>query len=593
MTLYEKILERQNELKFNDPEVKREFLETLPSIIDYFQRSERLSKDIEEIFLTSLYDLSFNLMDEKSFNETYPEYENAGGLFQHIDGKDPQIALKSKNKSTLVHEFVHFIKWAINKKHKIQSCPKWIDEPMTELVTSDIVGYIHGYMGHTTITKQFIKAFDDFSLDDYFYDNMKEYRKRNPLFNKLYEFFGDVYKNNLGKNQITTVLNALLSKMMDDKLDEQLSEPNAKLSYVLKSLVETEFNNKLTGCYHEGEEFDNLYVRAIRTFCKENGYNILGDKHSLENLKKLIKEYRQSAYLEKENIDPNSITCCDYMGKTLYVSETNGRYKVARTLPQLLVADEDRQWKGVTCVSIGSNSFGHQCFSEEEPNKIKIIYSDYDREKGSLFLDPGARDVSDLQNINKNELKVLRPRSSNEIFKEIISSINASVIDAHYQKEVSFLERTNPKVSSNKKKAFTEVLQELNEVAHYLGSKIIVCEKELLVNPDFLLTSVGHSIVKPEEACRVETLNVQEVNNIDQSLDLEPNTQCALYMRTVDGASICVGSLFCQEQPYEGESINLYFKRDALCPYLSDEMKERLWGRLVQKKTTSPLNDKI
>ena len=56
----------------------------------------------------------------------------------------------------------------------------------------------------------------------------------------------------------------------------------------LSFFFDVEYNNKLSAYCHEGEEFNNLYVRAIRTFCKENGYNVLGDKHSLENLKKLI-----------------------------------------------------------------------------------------------------------------------------------------------------------------------------------------------------------------------------------------------------------------------------------------------------------------
>ena len=145
-----------------------------------------------------------------------------------------------------------------------------------------IAGKIEGYSFSVEFLKAFIDEFQNFTLDDFFYNNMLEYRDSTTLFKMLQSVYeiGEKFDTRID-TRIKEYYNLAMKNILSAKINDCLSN-NVKLSDMLKQVAQREFINKSATIKHDLELMTNVYVQGIREFCDRIGYPLASDKRKME-----------------------------------------------------------------------------------------------------------------------------------------------------------------------------------------------------------------------------------------------------------------------------------------------------------------------
>ena len=610
MTLYEKILQRQDELDFNDEQLKKDFLEILPHIINYLGQSERLKADLEDILLTDMFDnLSFRLENDEEFSKhgvslgVYglfsPGHEQVRILYynnykedNNSDSKHTISVRKGRNnKAILSHEFVHFLKYEIARRYNIKDCQEWIDEIMTELTSSNIVREIYGYDGPTKLAKQFVEAFGKFNLDEFFYNNMQNYCEENPAFKEMQQVFYDYKEDKFDSN---AALCYVMANLLGTKFKECASS-GEKLSQILKQVADFEFNNEFSSCYHDSEYITNLYVRAIRAFVSNRHLEIVAGQEDIEKLQQVVNNYRQSRSMEKQGFDANLIKeICVEDKKYYIVNFGKGNFRAETNfLRATMPKDATANLELINSIELGEVELSMSIDYSRPRSDVQIAV------EGGVVLgfDKNSGKISVLKNPQKKKISINQFYSSEKAYDKLKQSIEECLVEKERESKIDFLKIRGESSALENKDNVRSIAQEVNMVADYLGSDIYVCDKERMFVSGMgedaaLMVGLRDSGFTPKVVSQIKRLDGATMQKCLEDLSLGRHEEGPLFLRTQDGEFIDIGGIY-ESGTKEKASPTLYYKRNNVWELLSDDLRQKIIRERIGEQRTSRIHDEL
>jgi hypothetical protein len=589
------VIDNHKKLDINDEELKKIFFDALLGLEACFRKSERLYKDFEEIFTKDIFDnLKIEYVDKDEFFKRHPNDQRATGCFVYpkSHGEPCEIHVRDKNIDTISHELVHYIKYYIELKYGIEDCPKWIDEPLTEYVSSNATGRIYGYYHAAKFAKTFIEEFQGFTLEDFFYDNMNEYRRHNPIFSELRYVFDDFNEKNY--RDVSKRYAKVIEYILNLKINECINE-NTKLLHVLEEISKKDISNKFSEEYNDDATITNAYVRGIRKFCEINGYNLIGEKNQLEKIINLVNEYRMSKYISQKDSSFIGSIATIKIGSDQFYFSTKG-------------IDVDKYLDGVMKESSFSLNYGYKVTLDSADSwgcsvdysiKKGFVVVKYPSKEISFTINLLTNEVTNLVAKNPDEVKVVFCRKPEDIIVDLKNELEKSLIEEDYTNEVNnFLirkDRANFEIGNEKS---NNLINELNMAADFLGSEIMICQKDgVLTTMDPMdpgaaaISGLHYPKSNNDIVDRFKKIDENILMDVVKKQDLKNLEQFCIMLKTADGKLIDAGVVECIGKD---KSLEIIINRKNIFNYFNDDMKKKIFDENnIHRQPKSKINTKI
>ena len=181
-----------------------------------------------------------------------------------------------------------------------------------------------------------------------------------------------------------------------------------------------------------------------------------------------------------------------------------------------------------------------------------------------------------------------------EILEELKEVLDESLAQSDYASKIDAVLRHQSVDLSNYEES-RQLVEELNLIASFLGSEIMICQKESM----WTTGDSGAAIIglrgpgfMPDVAFKTSKMEKDWLNNVLKSLNLSHLEESAIMLRTRDGELIDVGSLSCIGK--DNPRVDFLLKRNGVWKYLSDDIKQKIiQANKITKQDSSKIHEDL